>query len=356
MFMRIVISYFFDAAYIPVGFSLADGFRALGHEVAHFDSTIEHGIWRYALKPMRSIKRRLELNAQFEADCRFGIHGYKRDIFFNLLRSFRPDMILVLKAHEFLRQEDIVRAKEEFGVNYAVGWSVDGPNVSFDLDREARLYDLYYSIHKHGSQQSNVKRLSLCAVDRKRYVRTEANFFHRELFATLVSGWNPRRQAWVSALQGAKVDVYGDWRKANRDNPVFLERVHPQGAWGPALTKLYNRTKIGLNILGWEARLDPCCNLRTMDIPAHGSLLLSEYCEELASYYHLGKEADSFESQEELLDKLDYYYRHPEVAAALALRGYRRSLALPDYSDKAAEILCDLQSSGQGINSFSGSQ
>ncbi len=305
--MRVVISYFFDETYIPVGYSLADGFSQPGHEVACFDSTIEHPFWRYLLKPLSSAKRRLHFDNSLEIHSRYGHQGYKRSCFFKLLESFRPEIIVVLKAHDFLRDEDIVYAKSTYGVRYVIGWSVDGPNVAFDNDHACQMYDRYYSIHLHDCHHPAIQRLSLCAIDRIRYARTQAHFTQRNRHAVLVSGWNPRRQGWVPALLQERVEIYGRWSQHNAEYPDFKRIAHDQGVWGNSLQALYNESRLGLNIQGWDPKLDPCCNLRVMDIPACSTLLLTEYSQELEDYYQLGVEADSFSCPEEMADKIAFY-------------------------------------------------
>lgn len=337
--MRIVISYFFDETYIPVGYSLAEGFQQLGHEVACFDSTLEHPFWRYLLKPLSSAKRRLHADNSFEIHSRYGHQGYKRFRFFQLLDAFRPEVVLILKAHDFLRPEDVELAKAKFGVQFVIGWSVDGPNVSFDHDHACLMYDRYYSIHKHNCHNPAIHRLSLCAVDRKRYVHTQNAFAQRQRHAVLISGWNPRRQAWLPALLQENVEIYGRWSHHNAHTPGIKHLVHDQGAWGDSLQGIYNETRLGLNIQGWDPETDPCCNLRVMDIPACGTLLLTEYSQELESYYQLGTEADSFTCPEEMADKIAFYRKNPSSAERMAAAGYQRNQRLPDYQAKAREVL-----------------
>jgi len=341
--VRILISYFFHDRCIPVGMSLADAFIDNQWEVLRFDCTIEHPTYRHVLKPLKSAKRRMGLRTDFEEHSKYGRQGYKRWRFFELLAQSKPDVVLVVKAHEFLRAEDVIRAKREFGVKLVVGWSVDGPNVHFDLDAEAQKYDLYYSTHKHGSVSSSVRRLPFVAVDKKRYFRWNSDFMRRDKASVLVSGWNPRRQMFVDGLVASETAVYGGWIKANRHNPEFLPLIQRKDIWGDDLRGLYNVARVALNIQGWDPRLDPCCNLRVMDIPACGALLVSEYSEELADYYKLGIEADSFRDPSEMIDKLSFYRNNPAIAARMAEAGNRKTQQLPTYTDKASSIIADIR-------------
>ncbi len=339
--MRILVSYFFDEQYIPLGFSLLEGLRQLGHEVHGFDCTPEHWLWRWLLKPLHSAGRRLRLSDQLAIQGPFGRQGYKRHLLFAELQVFRPEVLIVLRARDYLRIEDMQRIKSEFGVRHTIGWNVEGPNVPFAIDQEALLYDDYYSMHQCGVHNSQVQRLPVCAVDSRRYYCTERQFSQRLMQPVLVSGWNARRQQWMSALIDAGVPIYGskEWVRHNADNVQALPYIHPEGCWGEALTRLYNRVSIGLNIQGWDPQLDGCCNLRVFDIPACGALLLAEYSEELAEYFSLGAEADSFRCPEELIDKVNYYQRHQDVMERMARAGFSRVQRLPTYADRARQLL-----------------
>jgi spore maturation protein CgeB len=338
--MRILISYFFDEHYIPAGFSLADGFVANGWEVVYFDCFAEHPIWRYGAKPFRGLVKGLGL-WELAGQSRYGDKGYKRERFFRALAESEPDVVLVIKAHEFLRACDIERMRSDFGIRVVAGWSIDGPNVKFDLDCEAEMYDLYYSIHKVGSRSARVRRLPLVAVDSTRYFRFNSLFTSRIERAVLVSGRNARRDLWVDGLARARVSVYGDWRNTKDADASFRARLHKRGVWGHNLVDVYNRARIGLNIQGWDPVIDPCCNLRVMDIPACGALLVSEYSDELAEYYKLGVEAESFVESREMLDKIRYYDKRLFKAARVAQKGYERVQRLPTYADRARQIIRD---------------
>jgi hypothetical protein len=66
--------------------------------------------------------------------------------------------------------------------------------------------------------------------------------------------------------------------------------------------------------------------LRNFEIPATGTLMLSEYTDDLASMFEEGVEADYFRSHDELLDKVMYYMNNSAVRERVAQRGHERLL------------------------------
>jgi spore maturation protein CgeB len=66
---------------------------------------------------------------------------------------------------------------------------------------------------------------------------------------------------------------------------------------------------------------------RCFEIPATGTMMLSEYSPELAEMFREGVEADYFRSPGELAEKAGYYLRNDSARAAVAARGQQRAYA-----------------------------
>jgi spore maturation protein CgeB len=63
---------------------------------------------------------------------------------------------------------------------------------------------------------------------------------------------------------------------------------------------------------------------RCFEIPATGTMLLSEYSPELAAIYREGVEAEFFRTPEELVEKARFYLSRPEAREAVTRQGYER--------------------------------
>ena len=53
---------------------------------------------------------------------------------------------------------------------------------------------------------------------------------------------------------------------------------------------------------------------------------LTGYTDEIAEFYEIGKEIDTYSSPEELVDKTRFYINHPDEAEKLREAGYQRAL------------------------------
>jgi len=65
--------------------------------------------------------------------------------------------------------------------------------------------------------------------------------------------------------------------------------------------------------------------LRDFEAPLCRSCYLTGYTEEIAEFYELGKEIDTYQSPEELVDKVKFYLNHPKEAENLREAAYQRA-------------------------------
>jgi len=54
---------------------------------------------------------------------------------------------------------------------------------------------------------------------------------------------------------------------------------------------------------------------------------LTGYTDEIAEFYEIGKEIDTYSSPEELVDKAKFYIDHPNEAEKLREAGYQKALS-----------------------------
>ncbi|MEQ8972136.1 MAG: glycosyltransferase [Coleofasciculus sp. C1-SOL-03] len=80
------------------------------------------------------------------------------------------------------------------------------------------------------------------------------------------------------------------------------------------------------------SQLIPHVRLRDFEAPMCRACYLTGHTDEIAEFYELGKEIDTYRSPEELVDKTKFYLTHSAEAEKLREAGYRR--ALRDHSWK----------------------
>ena len=88
------------------------------------------------------------------------------------------------------------------------------------------------------------------------------------------------------------------------------------------MPKVFRKSKINLNIT--LRSIESGIPLRALDIMGAGGFLLSNYQPELAEYFVDGKEVVLFTSQEDMLEKIDYYLNHDAERQEIAIRGWEK--------------------------------
>lgn len=165
-----------------------------------------------------------------------------------------------------------------------------------------------------------------------------------------LGGWEPRRQQLLHAVAatGANIKIWGEYWDFLRDGRwtprrhIILrqlaggERFHfrrddvlARAYQGRELyADDYARALTGSRIgLGFLRKVCPDQHTtRTFEIPACGSLLLADRTAEHREFFREGKEAEFFESSEELLDKITFYSSNESARQRIAKAGYTRCI------------------------------
>ncbi|MBI4964988.1 MAG: glycosyltransferase [Desulfomonile tiedjei] len=128
--------------------------------------------------------------------------------------------------------------------------------------------------------------------------------------------------------RGWKLNLFGPdfgWHPALRKSSALRSFVPLRLVWGKDYNKAICGAKVALCFLSKLNR--DTYTRRCFEIPASGTLLLTEYSDDLAGLFEFGKEADSFRTPDELLDKLDLYLRNDRLRMDVAAAGRRRVVA-----------------------------
>lgn len=127
------------------------------------------------------------------------------------------------------------------------------------------------------------------------------------------------------ARQGVRLRLFGpgyDWDPAIRKSQVLKGLVPVRLVWGEDYNRALCGAKIALCFLSKLNR--DTYTRRCFEIPATGTLMLSEYSDELSSLYKAGVEADFFRDRDEMIEKIRYYLANDEVRKRVAFAGHQR--------------------------------
>ncbi len=143
-------------------------------------------------------------------------------------------------------------------------------------------------------------------------------------------------QAAVEAVPNAA--IWGKWQRVLPDRPWLQKVWRGPGVWHEDYVKALKCAKIGLGLL---TRLAPDrATTRSMEIPAAGTFMLAERTEEHQELFEEGREAEFFDSRQELQDKLRFYVKNDEARRRIAEAGHRRAMESGySYQDRIRQVV-----------------
>jgi spore maturation protein CgeB len=301
--------------------------------------------WKHAAWATRQLQRRIH---------RGSVVDEINTTILQAARQFKPDLVWADKQ-EYLRAETIhdLRKIGARTVHFT-------PDPYFSLDwKRTRLMDeamgsfdvlVYCKSYERPQYESLGKPLVYMPLGYCDEVHRPlpSDDFRWKCAVGFLGGWEPRRERFLHAVTVAGIDLKiwggyweflrdGKWtlrrqiilrRLAGREKFCFhqdehLSRAHQGGeVYGDDYARALTGSDIGL---GFLRKVCPDQHTtRTFEIPACGSMLLADRTEEHQEFFEEGKEAEFFDSPEELIEKLSVYSRNGSARKRVADGGYKR--------------------------------
>jgi spore maturation protein CgeB len=98
--------------------------------------------------------------------------------------------------------------------------------------------------------------------------------------------------------------------------------------------------------------LIPWVRLRDFEGPMCRTCYLTGHTDEIAEYYEIGREVDTYRTRDELVDKARFYLTHPDVADRLRERGEARARRDHTWKHRFAELFKKIELRGDGNRRF----
>jgi spore maturation protein CgeB len=210
---------------------------------------------------------------------------------------------------------------------------------SYHGDREKTQFSIREFQHvRHGFDPEVHRPVSISA-EAARHYGCDVSF---------VGCWSPEKEArilYVLQQRGELVvRVFG--RGWNHASPEFKRRIAKNlkpGVFGDELAIVYRTSRVNLGLLSTAKSDDSTrdqTTARTFQIPATGSLMLHEDTPEVRTLFRAGEEVLLFNSNDDLVRKIDLALGDPVLRERLGDRAFQRCHSEPyDYSAAAQNII-----------------
>jgi spore maturation protein CgeB len=138
-----------------------------------------------------------------------------------------------------------------------------------------------------------------------------------------IGSFEKERASYILALakSGFKIKVWSSFGPWPKHPNIIYEN---QGVYGEKYTNALSSFKIVLAFLRKKNR-DKHTS-RSIEIPACGAFMLAERTSEHLALFEEGKEAEFFDSTEELIDKARFYLKHDKLRTQIASAGRERCI------------------------------
>ncbi len=327
---RILLSYAFGPAAIPLGAAVAEALERRGHQVLRFHSQPQPWTHRLVARHIsgglsRLIGRDLERHVP-------GSSAWTRDR--QLSRAcaeFRPDDLIVLLGNTF--SPGLIPAlAARHGIARTIGWWVKDTRCS---PRERTLsVDFQRFLSMGAWPDAAFPRLDVFASDPARWHPPAAPVV-QDIPVLFVGGWNRRRDPFFRALAGLDVHCHGPhWTKQG-----FAAFHRSDGLWGDDLLRTMHRAQVVINVSSHPTADGGGANLRLLDVPLSGACLLTEHCAALVDVYGDAAPAMAFTTPDDLRARIEALLADPPARMALAATARARAAVHPTYDAVAERLL-----------------
>ncbi len=136
-----------------------------------------------------------------------------------------------------------------------------------------------------------------------------------------------------------RLSTHFDITLYTRSDASRLPKVHCKGGVNTLteMPKVFQASKINLNMT--MRPIETGLSLRIWDILGCGGFLLTNYQAEIPDYFEIGRDLETYESMEELEQKVRYYLSHEEERVEIAINGYEKVASCHTYEIRLAQML-----------------
>lgn len=297
------------------------GFSAFGCQVQNFSWTeaapsLVSGLfrdkvaWRLAWQPLAKLanQKLIEMANQFQPDLTLVISPL----------LLHPDSILALKQHglTFVFFTDNPVDEHHTHTNQ---WIKQG----FPLWDAALIWSqqLVERLTKNGVKRAFFH--SFCSDIEYHFPKRQANPRYDVAF---IGNWDSsrKREQYLKAIANYRLGLWGSKYWNTHCQEPDLKNLCQGLCSYQEIPEILGSAQMGLNIL--RPQNEDGHNIRTYEIPATGTLMLSEYSQDLLNLFTPDKEAVYFSNAEELKQKVEYLLQNPSLIESIAEAGYKKAL------------------------------
>ncbi len=323
--------------------SLKRAFQNSGVEVYWFNSNTNNWFDRHVIHFINKQAHNLRVlpkSRTFFDNHPLSAINYRSSKLMEKVNEISPDLFFMAGVPRFT--EDVLKEIRKKSV--AFGWWLEGEERMEEPFREAGRFDHYFFLspscveegRKRGFNNISLMRHS---VDTEFYYPLDCA---KRYDWSFVGKWTPSRQAFVerAVKVSGNAAVFGPkWMKKNLSNGAVRRVVKGEQLRGAELIKLYNESRIVLNITQWGFEKRSGVNMRILEVPACKAALLTDDSVDIDTIVVPGKHVIVYNGPDDFEEKLSYYLRNDAERNKIAEDGYNHITSTYSYADIARALI-----------------
>lgn len=272
--------------------------------------------------------------------------NFLNDKLYSLYQTYQPDIVLLIRdsvfGHEALRNISCVK----------FGWWIESETRISEIVGEVPLFDAYFCMNERSVQalqangEQHVSYLQH-AVDTSTFYPIQGIKKRHDL--CFVGTYSDRRLAMIEAaleVTQSIVIVGPGWKEKCRFNARVQSLIQGENIRGEALNRLYNESRVVLNVTGWNAGdgvKNSGMNMRLMEVPATGSCLLTDEILELDQFFEAGRDLLVYKDAQDLQNQLRRCLERPDWCEQIGRHGQTTVAQKYTYHQTAETLIRKFQ-------------
>lgn len=278
---------------------------------------------------------------------------YIKKRLYRKISSFKPELILVIKG-DTIPKDVITYIKRKFKIPLANYW-IDDPYRLEVSSKLSPLYDFFFTndinsvnVHKNAGCP-NVSFLSFgCMPKIHRKITLSQEELKQYGSDICFSGTvNPERAKILECLTDFDIKIWApryiyhlkeDYKIIKEKIPVdssLYNKFTNRQVWNEELVKVYNATKIVLNIHSPQT----CPIMRDFEVTGCGAFLLTDYVNGLENFFKINQEIVCYKNKAELKELINFYLKYPQKRQEIAIKGQQRAYLQHTYVHRMKELI-----------------
>lgn len=162
----------------------------------------------------------------------------------------------------------------------------------------------------------------------------------RDIDVTFVGGISQSHKMALPLLetlaQNTPIHFYGYGKESlDSDSPILAH--HGGEIWGLEMYRILARSKITIN-RHIDVAENNANNMRLFEATGVGTLLITDYKDNITDFFIPGKEIVTYSCVEEAIDKINYYLQNESERTKIATAGQRKTLTTHGYDKRMIQL------------------